>query len=309
MGWGKKQERLGDAGASRSSGDLNAAAALSAAQLPAVAALVWVQSFSRDDYGVGIGGAPAAVGFLCMLLFAPLILPFLGLVQAAVLTLPSVCLARGLPGPGPLRHLLAPLVPAACWGLLTALLWHWPLTTTVPVLTALGLLPTLGVPYVRRRAWRWWGPWWRAAIGSAVLFVLALGGGIAASVTGLIPQYEPPELTPAQLVGVWRGDHGAELRLGSDGRATARRLPTEPADSDWAAPDYEDFVVCAGSGTWEPDADPPDAGRPGIVLHLGTDCGLDTRWSFSGTEADPKLFVLFGDPDAGTLRTLDRAGD
>ncbi|MER6068965.1 hypothetical protein ABT187_08915 [Streptomyces sp. NPDC001817] len=308
MGWGKKRDRPGDSGVSRASGDLNAAAALGAAQLPAVAVLVWIQSFSRDDYGVGLGGAPAVVGLLCMLLFAPLILPFLGVVQAFVLTLPSVWLARALPGPGRLRHLLAPLGPAAFWGLLAALLRHWPLTTTVPVLTAVGLLPTLGVPYVRRRAWRRWGPWWRAALGSGVLFALALGGGIAASAAGLIPQYEPPRLTRAQFVGVWRDGDGAELRLGADGRAEAHKLPAEPAEGDWGDPD-KDYVVCAGSGTWEPDPRTDDTGRDGVLLHLGTACGEDTRWSVSGTGDAPRLFILFGDPDAGVLRILDRTGD
>ncbi|MGW2647023.1 hypothetical protein ACWC2T_19335 [Streptomyces sp. NPDC001393] len=295
---------------SGASGDLNAAVALGAAQLPAVAVLVWmIQSFSRDDYGAGAGGAPALLGLLCVLFLAPLVLPFLGLVQALALTLPSLWLARALPGPERLRHLLAPLGPAAFWGLLAALLRHWPLTTTVPVLTAVGLLPTLGVPYVRRGAWRGWGLWWQAALASGALFALALGGGIAACATGLIPQYEPPRLTRAQFVGVWRDGDGAELRLGADGRAEAHKLPTTASAERASGDPDKDYAVCAGSGTWKPDPGTDGTGRDGILLHLGGDCGEDTHWSVSGTEDAPRLFVLFGDPDGGALRILDRIGN
>lgn len=308
MGWETTRERLRKAGATGAPGDLSAATALSAATLPAAGTVAWVQSISRDDYGVGLGGAPAAAGVLCLLVLAPLLLPFLGLVQACVLTLPSVGLARGLPGPAWLRYLSAPVALTAFWGGLAALLLHWPLTTTVPVLTALVLPPTLAVPYVRRRAWRRWGLWWRAALASAGLTAAALGLGVLATTAGLIRPYEPPRLTTAQLAGVWRGENGAELRLRPDGRAEARELPTEPTERDWSRPDRE-YAVCAGSGTWEPDADPYGTDRAGILLHLGGACGLDTHWSVSGTETAPRLFVLFGDPDAGTLRILERAED
>ncbi|MFS4097301.1 hypothetical protein [Streptomyces sp. AF1A] len=311
MGWGNAREqrireqhtdeqgrRTGPA--LWSATDLGAAASVGGAQLPAAGLLWWIDAATtKDDYGAGSGGA---LGALCVLLFAPLLLPLLGMVVTFALTLPSVVLARlavrRLGGPAWVWHLLAPAAPAAVWGALTAPLW--PLGTSVPVLAALGLLPTLWVGLARRRAWRPWGVWWRAALGSAVLFAAALGGGILATETGLIQQYEPPKLSTGRLAGVWRGPNGAELRLSADGRARAVRLPAEPLGDDWLE---KDFVTCEGSGDWRAEHR-TDLGRDGIRLRLDGDCGEDTDWSFGGSEDAPELFVLFGDPDAGTLRIL-----
>ncbi|MGW7524909.1 hypothetical protein [Streptomyces sp. NPDC054783] len=305
MGWEKTRERVR---AARS--DLAAAVPVNAAQLPAAGLLWWIWSASRDQYETGYGGA---FGILCLLVFAPLLLPLLGLLLSAVLTLPAILLARPVlrrfGGPEWACRTVAAAATAVGWGAVTTALFRWPFVATASVLTVLGLLPALGIAYVRTRSWSQWGLWWRSALACVGLFALTLGGGLAASAAGLIPQYEPPELTRDQLTGVWRGDNGAELRLTRDGRAEAHGLPTEPVDRDWTAPHYLDHVVCAGAGTWKPDPGTDDNDRAGILLHLHTDCGRDTRWSVSGTESAPQLYVLFGDPDAGTLRTPDRAGD
>lgn len=141
----------------RFSGELNTAAALCAAQLPAAGLLGWIASFSNDNYGVGYGGA---FGVLCLLVFAPLVLPFLGLVQAVTLTLLSEVLARlatrRFGGPGWAWHLVAPVVPAAVWGGTAVLLLHLPPVATLASLTGLGVLPVLGVAYLRTRTWRPW---------------------------------------------------------------------------------------------------------------------------------------------------------
>ncbi|MEU1706443.1 hypothetical protein ABZ478_13695 [Streptomyces sp. NPDC005706] len=303
MGWGEAPGRPGG-NAYWSTADLSAAAAMGGAQLPAAGLLWWiVVSTAQDDYGAG---SVDALGALCVLLFAPLLLPLLGMALTFVLTLPAVVLARlagrHLGGPSWLRYLVAPLAPAVLWGGATVPLWSF--TTSVPVLTALGVLPTLWVGCARRRDWRQWGVWWRAAAGSAVLFVAALAGGFLLTETGLVEQYEPPELTTAQLAGSWHGDGGAELRLSPDGRATAVRLPAQPPDYDWLVHEY---VECAGGGTWKPHHQ-DDLGRDGILLRLDGDCGEDTDWSFGGTEKDPELYVLFGDPDGGRLWILKRTG-
>ncbi|MFE0512339.1 hypothetical protein ACFW2E_21080, partial [Streptomyces sp. NPDC058964] len=162
----------------------------------------------------------------------------------------------------------------------------------------------LGVAYAPTRAWRPWGVWWRSALASVPLFLLALGGGIAAAVAGLVPEYEPPKLTTAQLAGVWRGPSGSELRLHPGGRAEVTRLATETAYEDFGA---EDFVTCGGSGTWQPFSDAGGRERGGVTVRLDGDCGEDTHWSVGGTEEAPELFVLFGDPDAGRLWILKRA--
>ncbi|MFJ9834469.1 hypothetical protein ACIRU2_24265 [Streptomyces sp. NPDC101169] len=302
MGRGEAPGRPGG-NAYWSAADLSAAVAMGGAQLPAAGLLWWiVADAGRDDYGAGYGGA---FGAICVLLFAPLLLPLLGMALTFVLTLPSVALARlagrRIGGPSWLRYLVAPLGPAVVWGGLTVPLWSF--TTSVPVLTALGVLPALWVGCARGRAWRQWGVWWRAAAGSAVLFFAALGAGILATETGFVEQYRPPELTTARLAGVWHGG-GAELRLSPDGRATAVRLPAEPPGYDWLDHAY---VKCAGDGAWKPHHR-DDLGRDGILLRLDGDCGEDTDWSFGGTEADPELYVLFGDPDAGRLWILKRAG-
>ncbi|MGW7385947.1 hypothetical protein [Streptomyces sp. NPDC054794] len=297
MGWGNIRERLSDSGLKWTSAELSAAAALSGAQVPAAVLLVWIESFSRDDYGAGNGGA---LGALCLLVGVPLLLPVLGMALTFVLTLPSVVLARlaarRLGGPSWLWHLVAPVAPALVWGAVTALLFSWPLTTTVGVLTALGVLPTLGVAYVRGRTWRPWGVWWRAALGSAGLFVLAFGGGVLATESGLIKQYEPPKLSTARLVGEWHGPHGAVLRLGPDGHAEAAGLPAEPSGDDW--PEKE-FVRCDGTGTWAREDGESDGGREGIGLRLKGDCGEETHWSFGGSVDAPELFVIFGELDGG----------
>ena len=305
MGWEKTRGTQPSTRLTWAPDDLSAAAALGGAQLPAAGLLWWIyETTTQDDYGAGLGGA---LGALCFLLFAPLLLPILGMLSAFVLTLPSVVLARlagrRLPGPGWVWHVAAPVIPALFWGVPAGVLFGWPLDTTIAVLAALGLLPILWVGLARRRAWRPAGVWWRAALGAVALFVLAFGGGMLATETGLIKQYEPPNLTTAQFTGEWHGPSGAVLRLHPDGRAEATRLAAEPTDDEWTT---KDFVRCGGSGTWEPDDDADNTGRDGILLRLDGDCGEDTHWSVSGTEHDPELFMLFGDPDAGELWILKR---
>ncbi|GHE00362.1 hypothetical protein [Streptomyces alanosinicus] len=291
-------------------GEVSAVVPVNAAQLPAAGVLWWIWTATQDQYDTGYGGA---FGVFCLMVFAPLLLPLLGLLVSVPLTLPASALARQalrrFAGPEWAWRLAGAVVTAVGWGAVTTVLWHWAFGTTVVVLAALGVLPALGVVYVRGRSWSSWGVWWRSALACAGLFALALGGGILATVTGLIEQYEPPRLTSARLAGVWRGADGAELRLDPGGRATARALPAEPPESHWTSGDVKDYVVCAGSGTWKSDADPFGTDRAGILLHLDDDCGLDTHWSVSGTESAPRLFALMGgDPDDATLRILDRAG-
>ncbi|MGW3149904.1 hypothetical protein ACWDG1_35610 [Streptomyces sp. NPDC001177] len=277
--------------------DFGLAVPLCAAQIPSAALLAWIIDASGDDYGSGYGGA---FGILCLLVFAPFLLPFPGLVQTVLLTGPALVAARRFGGPGWVWYLVGPVAPAAVWGAPAALLRDWPPVTTVMCLTALGVLPSLGVARTRGRTWQPWGLWWRSALASVPLFVLTFGGGALATVTGLIPQYVPPKLTTAQLIGVWHGPGGSELRLGPGGRAEATRPATQPTGDDFGIKDY---VRCGSSGTWEPDR----SGRDGVLVRLDGDCGHDTRWTIGGTEDDPELFVLFGDPDAGELWILKRA--
>lgn len=173
---------------------------------------------------------------------------------------------------------------------------------TAVLSAALGVLPVLGHAYARARrratgrAWGIWGVWIRSALLCAALVMLAMVLAVPATVMGLIEEYEPPKLSAGQLAGVWRGEDGAVLRLRTGGRADAAELPIESASSAWDDP----VDVCEGSGSWSPGR---KDGRDAVVVRLDGGCGRETYWTIGGTERDPELFVLFGDPDAADVRS------
>ncbi|MGW5638393.1 hypothetical protein [Streptomyces sp. NPDC003832] len=114
--------------------------------------------------------------------------------------------------------------------------------------------------------------------------------------------YAAAAVAAGQLPVVWRGADGALLRLDPGGTAELERTPTESG-----AGLRKPWVRCGG-GTWtlEQANRDPDQTRDGVALHPSGDCGRDTYWVIGGTESDPELFVLFGDPDAGELWVLER---
>ncbi len=296
--------------------ELHTAAALGAAQLPAAGLLWWVVADSgTDDYGAGYGGA---FGLLCLFLFAPLVLPVLGLLHAVLHPLPALVLARRaarrVPGPEWARHLGGVALLGTAWAAPVTLLWGGSYPATAVSLSLLGVLPVLGVARLRRRyareaqgtgrAWRARSVWLGSAPVSVALFVVAFLGALLASVTGLLTAYEPPKLSAGQLAGVWRGDDGAVLRLLPGGRARGTALPTRAGSEE--PPGTRDFVVCGGDGTWRLDAPERQGERDGVLLRLDRDCGRETVWTIGGTADEPELFVLFGDPDAGDVRILTR---
>ncbi|MFE2045643.1 hypothetical protein ACFXAZ_32945 [Streptomyces sp. NPDC059477] len=331
MGWGAKGADVegADAEAAVREGlwswrDMSVAAAAGAAQLPGAFTLWWIVSATvADDYNSGYGGA---FGLLCLFVLAPLYLPVLGTLHAALHTLPATVLARLAPGPRRVRHLLGAVLLGGFWAAVTALLWDWPFVPTALSLTALGVLPALAVAYARRRARvgrrppRLLGGWGGAALAAPLLLLAAFPAGLLATSTGLIEEYEPPVLSVADLTGEWHGDDGAVLRLDSSGRAELTALPAEPdpaidADSHMSDTGLE-FVRCAGGGTWLLDREGrhdayggTEAGvRDGVVVRLDGSCGQDTYWTIGGTEREPELFVRFGDPDAGELWILVPGG-
>ncbi|MER5596726.1 hypothetical protein [Streptomyces sp. NPDC002265] len=290
-------------------GDTAAAAAAGAAQLSA-AFVVWlVHLATLDDHGAGYGGA---FGLACLLLFAPLWLPVVGLLHTYVQTRPAAALADLVPCGGRrsrwLRHLLCAALLGVLWAAAAALLWDWPFGATALVSAGLGVLPVLAVAHARRRArtgaraWGTWDLWWRAGAASVALFVLAVAGGAGATGTGLVRTYEPPSLSADRLAGVWRGEDGAVLRLRPDGRAGLSRVPAQPVFGT-----ADDFTVCDGTGTWAFETDREEDGRDAVVVRLGGGCGQETSWTVGGTARSPELFVLLGDPDAGELRILKRS--
>lgn len=197
------------------------------------------------------------------------------------------------------------------WAGLAGLLWDWPFTVTAPLLAALGVLPVLGLGWLRRRTRGFWGVWLPSLFASVGLFLLVFLGGVLATTTGIVEEYEPPALSAEQLTGVWRGEEGAVLSLGTGGRAELTGLPTESGSADRTA--ERPFAVCDGTGTWllddkgahDPYGDGPDR-RAGVVVRLDGGCGHETYWRIGGSEAAPELFVPFGDPDAPVVRILTR---
>ncbi|MBC2904644.1 hypothetical protein H4N64_24145 [Streptomyces sp. PSKA01] len=278
---------------------------MAAGQLPPVWLVWWIGEQSGDDYGIGFN----SLGMACVLIFAPLVLPVLGLLQAVLHALPALHLARftAARARGPIWgwYVVCGVLLGVAWAVLAAGLWDWSFTVMAPLLAALGTLPVLGAAWVARRArWGFWRTWLGSGLASMVLFVLVGLGGVLASVTGLLKEYEPPKLSAGQLTGVWRGEDGAVLRLDSGGRAELAELPTVSDSDDWTV--EPPFAVCEGTGTWELVREDEDEGvdRDGVGLRVGSGCGQPTLWTIGGTEREPELFVLFGDPDAGDLRIL-----
>ncbi|MEU2967799.1 hypothetical protein ABZ687_22900 [Streptomyces ardesiacus] len=274
----------------------NRAIALCAGQAPLVWLAWWfTMEAGGDDYGYGGGGY---LGICCV----PLLVPFAGLLHAAVQIAPAAFLARlrpgGAPGPGWAWHLAASVLIGAGWSVLGRVLWGWPAGDTLPWFAGAGVLPVLVLHALRGRPWSAGGVWLRSAGAGLVLFVVL--GVTAASLAG---DYEPPRLSAAQLTGNWLGAHGSSLRLSPGGRAELTRLPAHGGVDEEG-----DFALCDGTGTWtcEQGGDFPDTDRDGVLVRPGGGCGQETYWTVGGTEQDPELFVLFGDPDAGDLRILTR---
>ncbi|CCK29365.1 putative membrane protein [Streptomyces davaonensis JCM 4913] len=285
--------------------ELYAAAAVAAGQIPPIWLAWWIADMSGDTYGRGFN----SLGIACVLIFAPLVLPVLGLVQAMVQAVPAARLAGLVAahtrGPRWAWHVLCSVLLGVGWAALTTALWDWPFLTNALLFGGVGILPAFAMTYVHSRPrWGFWGIWLSSGLASFALFVLVGIGGAAASAAGLIKGYEPPVLSAAQVTGVWRGADGAVLRLHPDGRAELTELPTETSIDDWT--DDRQFAVCDGTGTWSLEREDTNWDRDGVALRPADGCGLDTYWVIGGTESEPELFVLFGDPDAGELWILER---
>ncbi|MFF0586163.1 hypothetical protein ACFYWD_09365 [Streptomyces sp. NPDC003781] len=289
------RERVGEPGGrqrpTRRNDDWNRAIALCAGQAPLAWLAWWFATESgRDDYAYGGGGY---LGILCV----PLLLPFVGLLHAAVQIAPAAALARLRPrtSPGPewVWHLAGSVLTGAGWSLLGRVLWGWPVGDTLPWFAGVGVLPVLLLRVLRGRPWGGCGVWLGSGAASAVLLVVC-----AVAASSLADDYEPPALSDGQLVGDWRGDHGAVLRLAPGGRADLARVPAQPG---FAA--QQDFTRCSGTGSWTRQ---PYGDREAVLVRLDGECGEETHWTIGGTEHEPELFVRFGDPDAGDLRILTR---
>ncbi|MEV0118728.1 hypothetical protein AB0H77_36690 [Streptomyces sp. NPDC050844] len=284
---------------------VTAAAAAGAAQLPVAAVVAFVLSLDDDSYGTaGYGGA---FGLVCVALLLPLLLPVLGLVHACVQTVPGLALGRAVArrvrrGPEWAWTLAGQLVPGAGWGIVFAA-FGGPFAGVTLWAAASGVLPALAVAYWEGRPGRGLARaprrriWFRSGLASVGLCVALVGASFVATVTGVIREYEPPQLGVEQVAGVWRHEDGgkAVLRLRADGRVDLAPSPYEDSTTG-------DTVDCETTGTWTIDVD-VDARRPVVAIETDGCDGRET-WTIGGTEDDPELFVVLGDVDAPEVEIL-----
>ncbi|MEV8022762.1 hypothetical protein AB0O76_42005 [Streptomyces sp. NPDC086554] len=297
---------------------VTAAAAAGAAQLPVAAVVAFVLSLDDDSYGTA--GYDGAFGLACVALLLPLLLPVLGLVHACVQTVPGLALGRAAArrarrGPKWAWTLGGQLVPGAGWGILFAALGG-PFVGVTLWAAASGVLPALAVAYWARRPGRGLERarrrriWVRSGLASVGLCVALLVVAFMATVTGVIKEYEPPQLSPEQVAGVWRHEDGgkAVLRLRADGRVDLAPNPYEDATMDGRVDpvDAREASRCEVTGTWTIDVDDVDdtADRRPVVTVETDGCDGRNTWMIGGTEDDPELFVDLGSIDAPEIEIL-----
>ncbi|MFF3687586.1 hypothetical protein [Streptomyces sp. NPDC002187] len=288
---------------------VQASAAAFAWQAAATGLAMMILSVGDDSYGVGYGGGLAAVGLLCMCGIGPLVLAVAGWAHAGAYTLPATLAAhaavRRWAGPewvwtaGSLAALASVYAAGAAllFDVSYAPAWLW--------IAASGVLPALSAAYWRRRSASSAKPkiWRRTSVAGAGLAGATLVLGVTALLTGVITEYEPPNLTERQLTGVWQGRYdGAAVRLHPDGRAVLDSVPYEGENYRFTD---DALSRCTGTGTWHRVVAPSAGERAVVRIDVGS-CARLTDWTIGGTEDDPELFALFGDPDSGDLHILDK---
>ncbi|MEU4178269.1 hypothetical protein [Streptomyces sp. NPDC026589] len=134
----------------------------------------------------------------------------------------------------------------------------------------------------------------------AVVLTAVLGGvGLA---TGAIPEYRPPAVTSAELVGRWSDGHGGTIAFTADGRVAVVGLGAED-DTDGGDDSDREPDACTGQGTWTYEAGGDTRSQ---VLNIHVDPCRFGYWNVGGTESRPTLYQYIGDPDSGDLYELTR---
>ncbi|MFC8623752.1 hypothetical protein [Streptomyces anulatus] len=187
-------------------------------------------------------------------------------VAAAVSFVPGVALSGGA----------GPVGIAVAWLLTTAAL-------TVPALLW------------RSRRERIFGPVTLWGLVAVVLTAVVGGVGLA---TGVFPEYRPPAVTSADIVGRWSDGHGGTLTFTADGRVSAVGVGVDDADADDSGLDS-----CTGQGTWTYE---PGRGTWSQMVDVTVDLCTFDYWNVGGTESRPVLYQYIGDPDSGNLYRLTR---
>ncbi|MCX5410849.1 hypothetical protein [Streptomyces sp. NBC_00059] len=267
-----------------------------AAQLgAALAGWLVVQLGRTDEYG---RPSFAPLGLLCVFVFGPPLLLFLGAVHTALMTMPSdlaaQALARRAKGALWQWRCAAPVVIGAAYAAALAaagapFLYCW------AGISASAALPLLCVAWFRRREERRGRPYSRGEVWFRVLpagLLLTVAVTVACGValgTGAIGDYTPPRPAKEAMAGVWASEDGpAELLLREDGVAVLTAMPYDGWDREGS---------CDGTGTWSYAAGAVEFDVAGEYCRVGT-------WTVGGSAERPELYALFGDPDAGDVRIL-----
>ncbi|MFF4320365.1 hypothetical protein [Streptomyces sp. NPDC001568] len=292
--------------------ELPAAAATSAGQLLLLFVGAFVLAGLSDPYDQGQGeGAFGAAVLMWLVVIAPVLLPVLGLLHAALFVLPVAGPAHALGRlgrvPGDAWAVLLTAGLAALWAAAGSWRHDLPFGPTWAWVAATGLLPVAAARYARRRDVRPGAVVGRVA-GVTGAGLLLLGGGYAADTAGLLPEYRPPRLAASEYAGTWTGDAGARLTLHRDGTMSAEALPVMDRDGGVAR--------CSGAGTWSFDpeaaanawAPAAPAHRDGVWLDMRSCAGSVLDWRIAGTTERPELFTWFGGTDDGLLKVLRRDG-
>ncbi|MFI5865259.1 hypothetical protein [Streptomyces sp. NPDC051546] len=252
-----------------------------------------------DPYGRGYGGGIAALlllFFLCVIL--PLLAFALGWLHSVLVTVPVMRLSNAagvrtrIPAPWWSLPVLAAL--SASYAAPVALLTGSPYAATCGLLAAAGVLPVAVAVSARMRQWTKSSVRrWVAAVAAVAAVGAFIGGSAWPSRSG---PYRPPVLSQGDYAGMWTGD-GIRLELDAQGTAMAEQLPVENG--------FEPVGRCSGPGTWKSREADGRSYRAGVVLAVA-ECGAGASltWEVAGTAAEPELFVLIGDPDAGDVRVL-----
>ncbi|MFE2291292.1 hypothetical protein [Streptomyces sp. NPDC059452] len=135
--------------------------------------------------------------------------------------------------------------------------------------------------------------------GASAVVVTAVLGGVALS-TGVLRQYEPPEVTPADLLGSWSNGKGGTLTLTAGGLATVTAVGDEADGSDGGRSDS-----CTGQGTWR-FTPGENTWKQEVDVHVEA-CPF-APWTVGGTASRLTLYQYVGDPDAGEVYELRRTG-
>ncbi|MFZ3498400.1 hypothetical protein ACODT5_35110 [Streptomyces sp. 5.8] len=268
---------------------------VAAAQFLVGALLWWVSPGESDAYGVGYGtfaiGLILEVAFACV--FLPLFAAVAGWVHSTLVTTPVMELSNAV---GLRTRISAPrwalpvlVLLAGVYAAPVALLIRTSYLATWGWIAAAGVLPVGVAVYARMRQRRKLRMrlWTLAATAFAVPAALVAGF--------LMPPYQPPALERGDYVGEWAGS-GVRLELDAEGGAMAEKLPV---DDGFGVTDR-----CSGRGTWEHTGGSDDGYGPGVALSVAECEEASLYWRVAGSEEEPQLFVLIGDPDSGDVRIL-----